>query len=123
MVAHALSDAGDRDGAARELRRAYEVFARLGAEREMKGTREQLRTLGVRPPARAAAAGAGALSGRELEIARLVAARKSNKEIAAALDISPRTVTTHLSNIFGKVGVASRGELADLVRGEGLAGG
>jgi DNA-binding CsgD family transcriptional regulator len=108
MVAHALSDAGDRDGAARELRRACDVFARLGAERELRGTRDQL-------------GGAGALSGRELEIARLVAARKSNKEIAAALDISPRTVTTHLSNIFGKVGVSSRGELADLVRAEGLA--
>jgi DNA-binding CsgD family transcriptional regulator len=123
MVAHALSDAGDRDGAARELRRAYEVFARLGAEREMQGTREQIRKLGARPPARAPAAGAGALSGREVEIARLVAARKSNKEIAAALGISVRTVSTHVSNIFGKVGVSSRGELADVVRAEGLAGG
>jgi DNA-binding CsgD family transcriptional regulator len=62
------------------------------------------------------AAGAGALSTREVEIARLVAARKSNKEIGAALDISSRTVSTHLSNIFAKLGVASRGALTDLVR-------
>jgi DNA-binding CsgD family transcriptional regulator/tetratricopeptide (TPR) repeat protein len=121
MVAHALSDAGDRAGAARELRRAHDVFARLGAEREMHGTREQLRSLGARPPARAPAAGAGALSGREAEVARLVAAHKSNKEIAAALGISVRTVSTHVSNIFGKVGVSSRGELTDVVRAEGLA--
>jgi DNA-binding CsgD family transcriptional regulator len=60
----------------------------------------------------------GVLSGRETEIARLVAARKSNKEIATALDISPRTVSTHLSNIFGKLGVTSRGELTDLIRAE-----
>jgi DNA-binding CsgD family transcriptional regulator len=63
-------------------------------------------------------AGAGALSEREAEVARLVVARKSNKEIGAALGISARTVSTHLSNIFGKVGVSSRGELADAVRGE-----
>jgi DNA-binding CsgD family transcriptional regulator/tetratricopeptide (TPR) repeat protein len=118
MVAHALSDAGDRAGAARELRSAYDVFARLGAERELQGTREQLRTLGARPPARTPNAGAGALSEREAEVARLVVARKSNKEIGAALGISARTVSTHLSNIFGKVGVSSRGELADAVRGD-----
>jgi LuxR family transcriptional regulator, maltose regulon positive regulatory protein len=56
------------------------------------------------------------LSTRELEIARLVSSRKSNKEIAKTLGISPRTVSTHLSNIFGKLGVESRGELADLAR-------
>jgi DNA-binding CsgD family transcriptional regulator len=60
------------------------------------------------------------LTGRELEIARMVARRKSNKEIGAALDISSRTVSTHLSNIFGKVGVASRGELADYVRANSM---
>jgi DNA-binding CsgD family transcriptional regulator len=96
------------------------VFARLGAQREMRATREQLRALGARPPAVVAASGAGALSGREVEIARLVAARKANKVIGAALDISPRTVSTHLSNIFTKLGVGSRGELTDLVRGGAL---
>jgi DNA-binding CsgD family transcriptional regulator len=56
------------------------------------------------------------LTGRELEIARCVANRLSNKEIARALDISARTVSTHLSHIFEKLGVDSRGALADLVR-------
>ena len=46
----------------------------------------------------------------------LVMARKSNKEIAAALGLSVRTVTTHVANIFGKMGVSSRGELADRIR-------
>lgn len=120
LIGRAMVDAGDAEGAERELRRAHEVFVRLGAQREIRATREQLRALGARPPVASGASGAGALSGREAEIARLVAARKSNKEIGAALDISPRTVSTHLSNIFVKLGVGSRGELTDLVRGGGL---
>jgi DNA-binding CsgD family transcriptional regulator/tetratricopeptide (TPR) repeat protein len=110
---------GDHDGAAVELRRAHTVFERLGASTELRGTREQLRQLGVRTPPRVSAAGDGVLTGREREIARLVAARRSNKEIGATLGISDRTVSTHLSNIFTKVGVSTRGELADRVRQRG----
>jgi DNA-binding CsgD family transcriptional regulator len=64
--------------------------------------------------------GVAGLTARELEIARMAALRKANKEIAAALQISARTVSTHLSNIFAKLGVESRGELADYVREKGL---
>jgi DNA-binding CsgD family transcriptional regulator len=121
LVARALLDAGDETGAASELRKAHETFARLGAERELRAAREQLRAIGARVPAARPAPGrAGALSAREAEIARLVAARRSNKEIGVALDISARTVSTHLSNIFQKLGVTSRGELADRVREEGI---
>jgi DNA-binding CsgD family transcriptional regulator/tetratricopeptide (TPR) repeat protein len=117
LVARALLDAGDDESAISELRKAHEIFAALGAEREMRATREQLRAIGARvPPARRGNEGAGALSEREAEIARLVSDRKSNKEIGAMLDISSRTVSTHLSNIFQKLGVASRGELTDRVR-------
>jgi len=117
LVARALLDAGDEEGAAAELRKAHDIFVRLGAERELRLTREQMRGIGARPPSPRKPSGAGSvLSAREAEIARLVAARKSNKEIGAALDISPRTVSTHLSNIFEKLEVASRGELTDLVR-------
>jgi DNA-binding CsgD family transcriptional regulator len=115
-LAQLLSALGDRDGAMRELRRAHDVFARIGAEVELCGAREQLRELGARPPARTVAEGAGSLTGREREIARLVAARRSNKEIGQVLGISSRTVSTHLSNVFAKLGVASRGELTDRVR-------
>lgn len=120
QLARALAETGDREGATRELRQAHEVFARLGAEPELRATREQLRELGARPPVRTLASGAAGLTARELEIVRLVAARRSNKEIGAALDISSRTVSTHLSNVFAKLGVASRGELADYARTEGL---
>jgi ATP/maltotriose-dependent transcriptional regulator MalT len=120
QLARALAETGDREGAMRELRRAHEVFAHLGAQRELDGTREQLRELGARPPTRATTHGVAGLTGRELEIIRLVAARRSNKEIGAVLGISARTASTHLSNIFAKLGVDSRGALADLAREAGL---
>jgi DNA-binding CsgD family transcriptional regulator len=121
QLARALAETGDRDGAMRELRRAHDVFQHLGARGELDATREQMRELGARPPARSAATpGLGGLTGRELEIVRLVAARRSNKEIGTALGISARTASTHLSNIFSKLGVASRGELADYAREHGL---
>ena len=120
QLARALAETGDREGATRELRGAHEVFAHLGAERELDGTREQLRELGARPPTRSITQGVAGLTGRELEIVRLVAARRSNKEIGAELGISARTASTHLSNIFVKLGVDSRGALADRAREAGL---
>jgi DNA-binding CsgD family transcriptional regulator len=121
QLARVLAESGDREGATRELRRVHEVFVRLGAVRELALTRQQLRDLGARPPARAALAGTEGLTARELEIVRLVSARKSNKEIGRALNISARTVSTHLTNVFTKLGVGSRGELADFVREKGLS--
>jgi DNA-binding CsgD family transcriptional regulator len=92
----------------------------MRAESELTQTRDLIRELGLRPPPRAPHAGIGSLTGREVDVARLAATRKSNKEIAAALNISPRTVSTHLSSIFLKLEVGSRGELADLARKQGL---
>jgi DNA-binding CsgD family transcriptional regulator len=120
QLARVLAETGDREGAMRELRRVHEVFAHLGAEQELDATREQLRELGARPPTRSMTAGVAGLTGRELEIVRLVAARRSNKEIGTVLGISARTASTHLSNIFAKLGVESRGELADRAREAGL---
>jgi len=123
-AAQVLESDGDIEGASRELRRAHDVFVRLGAEFELRSLRGHMRALGVRLPPRTVSEGAGALTGRELEIARAVARRLTNKEIGAALDISARTVSTHLSNIFEKLGVDSRGALADLVRADAqLSGG
>ncbi len=119
LKAGRMADAGDRAGALEELGRVHEIFLRLGAEVELEKTRGMFRELGARPP-RKAAAGEGVLSDREMEIAMLVEERMSNKAIAKALDISPRTVSTHLSNIYQKLGLGSRGELADFVRSGGL---
>lgn len=120
VLSFAMKDGGDREGAVRELRKAHDVFARLGAAGQLDKVRNELRKLGARPPARSVASGMSGLTGRELEISRMIALRKSNKEIGTALDISARTVSTHLSNIFSKAGVASRGELADFVRENAL---
>jgi DNA-binding CsgD family transcriptional regulator len=119
-LASVLAAVGDLDGATRELRRAHDAFVRMRAERELTLTRDLIRELGIRPPARTPHAGMGVLTGREVDVARLAAAHKSNKEIAAALGISPRTVSTHLSSIFTKLEVGSRGELADVARRQRL---
>ena len=55
-----------------------------------------------------AARAAGGLTAREVEVLRLVAAGKSNREIATALIVSTHTVRRHLQNIFDKIGVSSR---------------
>jgi DNA-binding NarL/FixJ family response regulator len=115
-IAQALRDHGERDAAMAELRIAHDAFASLGAQGQLEKVRNEIRTLGARPPAKITAKGIGGLTGRELEIAQMVAMRKTNKQIGSALDISSRTVSTHLTNIFGKLGVASRAELGDYVR-------
>ena len=52
------------------------------------------------------------LTARELEVLELVAAGRSNREIAAELFISAKTASVHVSNILAKLGVGSRGEAA-----------
>ena len=116
-AAQVLAANGDRERAIAELRTAHDMFRRMGAVRELRGTREEIRALGARPPQRATPA-EGALTVREQEIARLLADRKTNRAIGTALDISPRTVSTHLANIFQKLGIDSRGALIDLVRAD-----
>jgi DNA-binding NarL/FixJ family response regulator len=107
---------GRRDAALAELRDVHEVFVRLGAQPELERCRGTFRELDSRPPSRTEAPGSGDLTGRELDVARCVATRMSNKAVARELGISQRTVTTHLSNIYRKLGIGSRGELVDRVR-------
>ena len=62
------------------------------------------------------------LSPREIEVLRLMAAGKSNREIAEALFISRNTVSTHVRNILAKTGSANRAEAAAFAVRHGLSG-
>ena len=116
QLAGRLAELEDREGALSELKHAHDVFAKLGADPELTKARDQFRELGSRAPTRTRATGTACLTGRETEVARLIAGRRSNKAVAKALGISPRTVTTHLTNIYRKLDIGTRGELVDLVR-------
>ena len=61
-----------------------------------------------------------ALTSREREVLRLIAAGRSNREIASVLFIAPKTASVHVSNILGKLGAASRTEAAAIAHREGL---
>jgi DNA-binding CsgD family transcriptional regulator len=91
---------GDEDASGLELEAARATFERLGAMPDLA------RLDSLAPSA--AATEAHGLTARELEVLRLVAAGGSNREIAATLVISERTVARHLQNIFAKLGVSSR---------------
>jgi DNA-binding NarL/FixJ family response regulator len=95
LIAQACSALGDEEACALELEAARELYERLGAAPDLAR---------VASPARAS----HGLSDRELEVLRLVASGKSNREIAAALVISEHTVARHLQNIYAKLRISSR---------------
>lgn len=116
QLAGRLIEVGRGEEALVELRRVHEIFGDLGARPELEKCRAMFRELGARPPSRIEAEGTSDLTPREVEVAELVSRRLSNKAVARHLGIAPRTVTTHLSNIYRKLGISSRGALVDLVR-------
>ncbi|MEV3984630.1 AAA family ATPase [Nonomuraea sp. NPDC049758] len=100
-----------RPGAARNhLHTALETFERHGARLWTEQARAELRASGepVRP---AADATVSQLTAQQAQIARMVAAGATNKEVAEQLFLSRRTVEHHLRNIFSKLGIRSRVEL------------
>jgi ATP/maltotriose-dependent transcriptional regulator MalT len=111
-------NAGDRDGATSRLRRAFVQAQRLGARRLSDDITRLARRarISLDPGADDGAPVPGpdrlGLTAREFEVLRLVAAGRSNREIAAELFISAKTASVHVSNILGKLGVTSRGEAA-----------
>ena len=116
QMAGRLAEIGAVDEALEELKRVHATFVMLGAELELEKTRIQFRDLGQRPPLRPHEEGIAGLTARELEVARLVARRLSNKAIGKELGMATRTASTHLANIYPKLGISSRGELADFIR-------
>jgi DNA-binding CsgD family transcriptional regulator len=86
-----------------------------GAQRLHDEAARELRRLGHAAPGRQRRFARGELSGREREIAELVAQGHSNREIAGTLFLAEKTVEGHLTNIFAKLGVRSRAEVAAYV--------
>jgi DNA-binding NarL/FixJ family response regulator len=99
LIAQACAGLGDEETAALELDAARAIFFRLGAAPDLARldslTRKRVR-------------GDHGLTARELEVLRLIARGRSNREIASALVISERTVARHVQNIFAKLRVSSR---------------
>ena len=98
---------GDRTSAGLELEVARETFAELGAGPDLERL-DSLATLGVSVERPTPTERRGALSAREREVLALVAAGRTNRDIATELMISPHTVGRHLENIFAKLGVTTR---------------
>jgi len=121
VLGRALAAAGDRDAAKRELYAAEEGLAAAGAELYRANAARALRALGERP-ARTPRAGSGGVDGltaRERQVADLVTAGRTNRQIADELVLSVKTVETHLARIFAKLEVSSRTALAAKVARRG----
>jgi DNA-binding NarL/FixJ family response regulator len=120
LAGRALAAAGERERAVAELQAAAAALDACGALRFRDGAERELGKLGRRPhrrtrPGTADGTQLAALTERELQVAHLIVDRKTNPEIAAELFLSQKTVETHLRNIFRKLNVASRVELARTV--------
>ncbi|MEV7008466.1 AAA family ATPase [Streptosporangium sp. NPDC051022] len=96
------------------LRAALEVFERLEATPWAGRARAELNATGSAAPATSAPGILARLTSQELQIVRLAAQGLSNRDIAAQLFLSPRTVGYHLYKAYPKLGVASRGELGSI---------
>jgi DNA-binding NarL/FixJ family response regulator len=133
-VGRFLRAAGDRQGAVAAYTDAAARASEIGAVSAGRIASRRLRELGVRAWRRKTQDGGSGelqeggrgglheLSAREMEIARLVAAGSSNREIADLLALSPKTVDRHLTNTLAKAGVRNRTELAALVHASPVRG-
>ena len=123
LAGRALASVGERDAAVAELERAAAEFEACGAPRHRDRAERELRKLGRavhRRSERGDTDGVGlrSLTGRELEVARLVVDRRTNPEIADELFLSIKTVETHMRNIFRKLNASSRVEVARILERE-----
>jgi DNA-binding CsgD family transcriptional regulator len=115
----ALRRAKRRREARSRLEQAAAVFERIGVALWAGQARSELRRISGRAPA------VGALTPAEERVASLVAEGKTNREVAAALFLSDRTVEGHLSRIFAKLGIRHRAEVARTLaerQSQGVAG-
>jgi ATP/maltotriose-dependent transcriptional regulator MalT len=120
LAGRALAQARRPEPAVAELRRAAAELHACGALRYRAAAERELRKLGHRTyrrtrPGEGNGVGVASLTGREMQVARLIVDRRTNPEIADALFLSPKTVETHIRNIFRKLQVSSRVEVARAV--------
>jgi DNA-binding CsgD family transcriptional regulator len=102
-----LIEAGTHDDASHHLSTAIDGFTSLGARLWTDSARARLRSI-----TRERSDSEHGLSPREEEVARLVASGASNKEVASALYVNAKTVEYHLANIYRKLGIRTRTDLA-----------
>ena len=120
LAGRALAAAGQRDRALDELEHAAGQLDACGALRYRSHAEHELRKLGRNPYRRTSAkdatgVGVDTLTAREAEIARLVAKRRTNPEVASELFLSVKTIETHMRNIFRKLEVTSRLDVAPAI--------
>jgi DNA-binding CsgD family transcriptional regulator len=109
-LAKALAVMGDIEASVREVEAARAVFTDLGAVCDLRALDDPLGGAGL----------PGGLSAREVDVLRCVCSGDTNRQIAASLTISEKTVARHLSNIFVKLDVSSRTEAAAVAFRHGL---
>ncbi len=106
-----------RIDAREQLRRAHQMLQTMGAEGFAERARRELMAAGQTVRKRTAEA-AGLLTAQERQIARRAREGRTNAEIGAELFLSPRTVEWHMSNVFAKLGIASRRQLWQALHGD-----
>ena len=110
------------------LQDAATALDACGARRYRDDAERELRRLGSRGPHRRTragqrdATGIESLTERELQVARLIVDRRTNPQIAAELFLCPKTVESHVRNLFHKLGVSSRVEVARVIERAGGGG-
>ncbi|MFF1633052.1 LuxR C-terminal-related transcriptional regulator [Leifsonia sp. NPDC058248] len=106
LLAEAFASLGDSEGARQQRDAASAVFTELGAATDLAALRSSEVALSGGDADHGPTG--GALSTRELQVLRLAATGRTNKEIATDLGLSPRTVDRHIGNLLAKLGVPSR---------------
>jgi DNA-binding CsgD family transcriptional regulator len=114
-----LAGRGDRDGAVASFDQAVAAYQHAGAERDVARVRRRLRQLGVRRRHWRVAArpicGLASLTDTERNVADLVAEGLTNRQVAQRMFLSPHTIDFHLRQIYRKLNIGSRVELARLI--------
>jgi len=119
LYAAAAEDAGG-ELAVDQLNAAFDTYMRHEALADARRVGRELRRFGVerrivsQPRAKT---GWDSLTDSELKVVNLIARGATNRDVAAQLHLSPHTVKTHVRNAFAKLGITSRAQLAQVVRG------